>query len=126
MPKVTAVLKQFGHEVMNVASQGQQLDDAFTNASKTLDSILVAAIPTDPLAKLGLQTISISQEMTKAFEDPITALSQMAKIANDISKLRFLGNFGEQIQKLGPELKKTAENISWNLTESADKRNIAL
>ena len=120
MPQVSAVMKQFGHEVMNVASQGQQLDDAFTNASKTLDSILVAAIPTDPLAKLGLQTITISQEMAKAFDDPITALNQMAKIANDISKLRFLGNFGEQIQKLGPELKKTAENIA-NLTNQLNK-----
>lgn len=105
-------LEKLGHELANVASRGKQLDDAFMVASKTLDTILISAIPTDAIAKLGMESINVGQQMTDAFKDPIVALGQIASISDDISKLRFFGDIGLDLLKMSPEIKKAAGDLT--------------
>ena len=110
--RAIAELEKLGHELANVASRGKQLDDAFMVASKTFDTILISAIPTDAIAKLGMESITVGQQMTDAFKDPIVALGQMASISDDISKLRLFGTIGEDILKMSPEIKKAAGDLT--------------
>ena len=84
------ITNQLSKNLQEAASAAAELDEAFKNASKTYDTILVSAIPTDPLAKLGQEMMILGEKMQKAAKDPITAIDQLAKISTDTSKLRFI------------------------------------
>lgn len=112
VPQVNKVLQGFNQELNNTASRAVELDSAFTNASKAMDSVLISSIPTDPLAKLGTEMVNTGQKMTEAFKDPLTALSQLATISSDVSKLRFLNpETAEQLTKLAPQIKVATANL---------------
>lgn len=110
--KITPILKQLGMEMGNTASRAQQLDDAFKNAAKTYDGILVSSIPTDPIAKLGIETMNVARQMTDALRDPITSLQQLAATAGDTSRLRLFGNFGIELAKQADSIKKNVSAVT--------------
>lgn len=83
------VADELSKKLQAAASAAAELDEAFKTASKTYDTIMISVIPTDPIAKLGQEMMIVGEKMQKAAKDPITALDQLAKISNDVSKLRF-------------------------------------
>lgn len=89
LPKIQEELNKTQKALAATAGVSEQLDNSFKEASKTFDSILISAIPTDPLAKLGSETIKVSDAMRQGFKDGAVELSNLAKISGDISKLRF-------------------------------------
>lgn len=112
MPKVSEILKQLGIEMSNVASKAKQLDDAFTQASKTYDAVLFSAVPTDNLAKLGLEMVNLSTAMSDGFKDSATALSQLVAISGDVTKLRFASpETAESLLKMSTGIKASATQL---------------
>ena len=114
-------LEKLGHELANVASKAKEVDDAFAVAGKQMDTMLIAAIPTDPFAKLGTETMAVASKMTEALEDPITALNQLQKVSGDVSKLRFFSPEGAtQLLKASPLINEAAMRIT-DYTEKLNK-----
>ncbi|MBK8138179.1 MAG: hypothetical protein IPK52_20590, partial [Chloroflexi bacterium] len=111
-PKISAVLKQLGIEMSNIGSRAKQLDEAFITAGKAYDAVLFSQLPSDNLAKLGMESINVSNQMTEAFKDPSTALSQLATIAGDVSKLRFLDpKNAVELYNMSGAIKKSASDL---------------
>jgi len=105
-------LKKLGVELSSVAGKAQQVDSDFKEASKTLDTILIAAIPTEPLAKLGQDMLKLGNSLSSALEEPVLALKNLADIAKDTSKLRFLNpDVAVEFIKAGDSIKETLKTI---------------
>ena len=110
---VQAEIRKLTTELTAVAGRAQAMDEAFKAASKTLDTILVAAIPTEPLAKLGSDMMKLGESISAAMQDPITALEQLQKIAGDTSKLRFLDPaVAQDFIKTSASIKNTAKEVA--------------
>lgn len=111
-PKISAVLRELGNELSIVASRAKQLDDSFTEAGKVFDSIVFSAIPSDNIAKLGMSFITVGKEMTEALKDPIVAMNNLATIAGDISKLRFLNpETAKELYNAAPKIKENTAQL---------------
>jgi hypothetical protein len=122
-PKVTARLKELGIELGNTASNAKQLDMSFEAASKQMDIVLNSAVPSEPMAKLGMDFIAIGSEMSNALKDPITSLSQLAEISGNTAKLRFFpSDIAQNLQSNSAEIKKTVSYIS-ELTAATEQLN---
>ena len=112
-PKVTTIMQQLGVDLSNTASKGKELDDSFKIAGDTFTAILTSMQPSDDLAKLGFQSIDVSQKMAKAFKDPTTALSKLVEISGDTAKLRFFDpEAASELYKASPKIKEMAADIS--------------
>ena len=106
-------LKELGIETSNAASRAKELDTAFETASKSIQGILTSAIPTDPIAKLSIEMMDVSNKMSAAFKDPVSSLNQLAIISKDITKLRlFDPALASEILKLSPAFNKAAADLT--------------
>jgi len=90
LPKLQKSLEDTNKVINNAASAGKELEAAWTAASKSYDDIVTSLTVTDPLGKLGEETIKVGIAMTKAFEDPKNRLAELRATAKDMSRLRFL------------------------------------
>lgn len=109
MPKINALLASLGITMRDTASKALELDDAFKTSSKTFDTITTSLMPTDNLAKLGFEMQTLGQKMAKAFEDPVSALSELSNIAGDVTKLRFFDpKMAEVLIKDADKIKETS------------------
>ena len=111
LPKLQKALEDTNKAVNNAASAGKELDDAWTAATKSFDNIMTSLAITDPLGKLGDETIKVGIAMTKAFEDPANKLAELSKTSKDMSRLRLLS----------PETAKDMMLFAGQLEESAKK-----
>ena len=109
MPKINALLANLGITMRDTASKALELDDAFKTSSKTFDTITTSLMPTDNMAKLGFEMQTLGQKMAKAFEDPVSALSELSNIAGDVTKLRFFDpKMAEVLIKDANKIKETS------------------
>ena len=111
LPKLQKSLEDTNKAINNAASAGKELDDAWTAATKTFDNLMTSLAITDPLGKLGDETIKVGIAMTKAFEDPANKLAELSKTSKDMSRLRFMS----------PETAKDMMLFAGQLDESAKK-----
>lgn len=112
-PKVNEILNQMAVNANNVASAGVALDEAFKKAGLTYDSIITSMLPTDNFAKLGFEFTNIGTEMANAFKDPIVAISKLAEISKDASKLRFFSpETAAELSKMSPQIQEAVSGIS--------------
>jgi len=111
LPKLQKSLEDTNKAINNAASAGKELDDAWTAATKTFDNLITSLAITDPLGKLGDETIKVGIAMTKAFEDPANKLAELSKTSKDMSRLRFMS----------PETAKDMMLFAERLEESAKK-----
>lgn len=102
------IIDTMGQSIQKVASEAMELDEAFKNASKTFDSIVISALPTDPIAKLGQEYMIAGEKMATAIKDPTTALEQLAKVSGDTSKLKMFS------PELAADLVKNSDKIKEN------------
>ena len=119
LPQLQKALEDTNKSVNNAASAGKELDDAWTAATKSFDNIMTSLAITDPLGKLGDETVKVGIAMTKAFETPENRLAELSKTATDFSRLRLLS----------PETQRDMIAFAQTLTESAkrvDKLNLAM
>lgn len=89
-PRLQKALEETNRVVNNVASATKELNSAWDDANRSLDSIIVSLSLTDPLGKLGEESIKVGDKMTKAFETSETRLAELSKTATEFSRLRFL------------------------------------
>lgn len=109
LPKINSILASLGQTMRDTASKALELDDAFKVASKTYDTITTGLMPTDNMAKLGFEMQTLGQKMAKAFDDPVTAISELVNIADDVTKLRFFDpKMAEVLLKDSASIKETA------------------
>ena len=112
-PKVAIIMQQLGIDLSNTASQAKELDDSFKIAGDTFTAILTSMQPSDDLAKLGFQSIDVSQKMAKAFKDPTTVLSNLVEISGNAAKLRFFDpEAASELYKASPKIKEMVSDIS--------------
>ena len=90
LPKLNRALEATNRALNQNASAAKELDDAWTAATKSYDNIMTSLAITDPLGKLGDETVKVGIAMTKAFEDPNNRLAELSKTATEFSRLRLL------------------------------------
>lgn len=125
LPKLQKALEETNRSVNNAASAGKELEDAWTAATKSFDNIMTSLSVTDPLGKLGDESVKVGIAMTKAFEDPNNRLAELSKTATDFSRLRLLSPetqremilFGKNAQETG----KRIDALNNRLIASRDK-----
>ena len=110
-PKLQKALEDSSRAMNNAASSSKELDDAWTAATKSYDNLITSLGITDPLGKLGDETVKVGIAMTKAFEDPANRIAELSKTATDMSRLRFLS----------PETQRDMMLYAQNLEQSAKK-----
>jgi len=111
LPKLNKALEATNRALNQNASAAKELDDAWTAATKSYDNIMTSLAITDPLGKLGDETVKVGIAMTKAFEDPNNRLAELSKTATEFSRLRLLS----------PETQREMLVYSKGLEESAKK-----
>lgn len=116
-PKLLENIKKVGIELGNLGSQSQELDEAFKTISKTFDTIVVSALPTDSLTKLGQEYLTLGDKIGKALKNPMTAIVKLQELSMDESKLKlFSPKLQENIINYRAELTKvTAEMVKLSL-----------
>jgi hypothetical protein len=110
-PLVISRIEEMSQALSNTASSAKELDGAFTTAIESYDKIMVASIPTDPLAKLGAEISTVASKMKKALEDPENALAQLEATAKDVKRLRFFD------ESTANDLLKMSTNITKSTRE---------
>lgn len=105
-PKLNQAIKDTSQQINNMASSGKQLDETFTSTIKVVKDMFTALQPTDAVAKIGYQIISIGTSLGKAITNTETAVSKLKEISSDAEKLVF---FKEDDAKF---LAKNANTIS--------------
>ena len=88
-PLVVKAIQEISNEMVKLGSKAKAVDDAFAISSKAYDTVTASLSPSDNLAKLGFSMIDLGTKMSEAFSSPVVALSQLAAISDDVSKLRF-------------------------------------
>ena len=118
-PKLQKALEEASRAMNNAASAGKELDDAWTAATKSFDNIMTSLAITDPLGKLGDESIKVGIAMTKAFEDPNNRIAELSKTAKDMSRMRFLSpetqremlSYGEKVEESAKKVAKLKERL---------------
>jgi len=121
-PRLQKALEEASRAMNNAASAGKELDDAWTAASKSFDNLITSLNITDPLGKLGDETIKVGIAMSKAFQDPKNRIAELSKTAMDMSRLRFLSP-GTQREML--EYAKTVEESAKKVAKLTEKLELA-
>jgi len=124
-PRLQKALEEASKSMNNAASAGKTLDEAWTAASKSFDNLVTSLTITDPLGKLGDETVKVGIAMSKAFQDPKNRIAELSKTATDMSRLRFLSpgtqrDMLEYAQKVEESAKKVAK-----LTEKLELAKVA-
>lgn len=89
-PRLQKALEETNRAVNNVASATKDLNAAWDDANRSLDGIIASLGLTDPLGKLGDESIKVGDKMSKAFDTSETRLAELSKTATEFSRLRFL------------------------------------
>lgn len=84
------LLVKTAKDFANVTSRAKELDDTFTALNKDYDSLLTSLVPSDHMAKIGMDMLNLSGKMSLAFKDPVVALSQLNKAIDDVDILKHL------------------------------------
>lgn len=90
MPMAEKALKQFNTETQNNTSRLKESVDKIKELTNSYDKFLISAIPTDPVAQLGIKFIEVSDMISSAVSDINNEVSLLAEISKDPKILRFL------------------------------------
>jgi len=101
-----AQLKELGKALLATKGTAQEVDAALKSFNKTFDEILVAAIPTDPMAKLGQETVKSAKAIKMALDDSSQALTKLTELSKDTASLRIFDT------KTGTELARNSDLIN--------------
>jgi len=89
-PKYFKLFKETSDSLNNIASRATEAKSALDQMNKSFDTVMGTLAPTDPLGKLGEDTIKASQKLSEAFKDPISSLTTFQSIIKDVQNLRIL------------------------------------
>lgn len=111
-------IKRMGTDAANSASRLSSLSSGLGELSKAVSDQINSLNPSDSFGKIGVQAIALSSGLTKAFEDPKTALIALNKIVDDTKLMAMLPK--EDVARL-MQFKREIRDVEEGLRKSSAK-----
>jgi len=119
LEKGSKLLEEWKIKTGNLNSATQQLENSLTSTTDLMKQLMQSVLPTDSIAKIGIQLMNTANDMSKAFESPTAALNQLVKIAESPEKLAMFS------PETARSIAKNAANIKIMATEYANAQRAA-
>jgi len=111
-PKVIEALKNVGAATTKTSSAAQAFSSALTTTGKAFDDLLISQLPTDLVAKLGYEFITLGKTIPDALAEPEAAIARLVEIASDSQKLKlFSPDFALEIAKVSPQIELLGKQV---------------
>ena len=89
-PAYLKLFKDTSDGLNKIASKATEAKGALDQMNKSFDAVMNTLALSDPLGKLGEDTLKSSQKLAEAFKDPMSSLAAFGDLLKDTNSLRML------------------------------------